>query len=216
MVKKLRDAPFWSLTALRAVIMVLLFLFKGTYIFCAEKIYRHSGRLMQGEYTVDDFTQNSIVDRDGKKVSTDNDPQLIMEYGGRISHIDFQMERDIYPGEMVVYYTEKAGEPFSENKRVWIKPSKDWDNTYTVDLEMKNVKMLRIDPTMYAGNRMTFGTFSFNRENSALSYFTPSYGDIFNLILYSGLAAALAKVCAEGLVLLGERRRKSRPGDRDK
>ena len=70
---------------------------------------------------------------------------------------------------------------------------------YTADTSMKTVSAIRIDPTMYAGNQLTFGDFIFNEEKTVTDYFEMSAGDIFNLFLYTGIISSVLKFLQEML-----------------
>ena len=97
----------------------------------------------------------------------------------------------------MVYYTTKEGEGFSENKRWWAQPVDGEDNWYVVEMGLKNVRSLRIDPTMYAGNQMTFGTFIINEERTLSDYIAPDARRIFNLLLYTGIISSVLRFVQE-------------------
>lgn len=197
MIEKAKKAPYRVYVAFTALLLIALYIVKGLYLWAARGSYSKGGSLVYGEYTVSDFDWSSMVEKDGGLISTDDDPQFIMDYKGRVSTVSFYMESEFYPGEMVIYYTEKAGDPFSSQKRVWIRPVQGRENIYVADLGLRYVEKLRIDPTMYGGNVMTFGSFVFNRNKSLWEYFSVSYGDVFNLIVYTGFVSGLLKLLAE-------------------
>ena len=199
MMKRFYDAPYRVFLAFTAAALILLFVVKNLRYTGLRRAYRKNGSLVEYTYTVADFTQNSLAERGEYLIATDSDPQLVREWPAQaIDTITFYMEAEIYPGEMVVYYTEDAAEPFSEKKRVWITPT-DRENVYTANLGLKKIRNIRIDPTMYAGNRMIFGDFVFNVPRSLADNFRITYGDIFNLIVYTGFISGLLKLLAEVL-----------------
>ena len=136
------------------------------------------------------------AEKEGVIITTDNDPQMILDGEQKFSSLRFYMESTVYPGEMVIYYTEKGDAGFSVQKRLWIVPDSQM-NWYIVKTPMKSVTSLRIDPTMYAGNILEFGDFIFNEEKSLGEYFTVSYGDIFNLVIYTGIISSVLKFLQE-------------------
>lgn len=61
----------------------------------------------------------------------------------------------------------------------------------------KKVFSIRIDPTMYRGNRLIFSDFEFNNPKSFLDYFAVSYSDVFSFLLYTGLISSILRFIQE-------------------
>ena len=174
------------------------FILSGLFAFVSETAARKSGDMYNHTLNASDFTWNGIKTKDGVVITTDNDPQMLLESPMKFTSLRFYMESSIYPGEMVVYYTEPGDTGFSVQKRLWIVPT-DQPNWYVLETPMKTVTALRIDPTMYAGNILEFGEFIFNEEKAFLDYFAVSYGDFFNLIVYTGIISSVLKFLQEML-----------------
>ncbi len=199
MIEKIRNISSRRIICGTAVVLVALFFAKGAFGLVTESAARKNGSLEYKVLTVADMEWSGIEDRDGILITTDLDPQLATRDVAKFSSLKFYMEYTIYPGEMVVYYMEPGDAGFSANKRIWITPVQGEMGWYTADTSMKTVSAIRIDPTMYAGNQLTFGDFIFNAEKSAADYFEISYGDIFNLFLYTGIISSVLKFLQEML-----------------
>ena len=179
-----------------AVSLVVLFVASGLLGFVTESMAAKNGSLETYTLTAEDFVWDGIRVRNNVVITTDNDPKMILEGQQKFTSLKFYMETSIYPGEMVVYYTEPGDLGFSSNKRLWIAPA-DQPNWYVVETGMKTVTSLRIDPTMYAGNQLVFGEFQFNPEKNFGDYFEISYGDVYNLIIYTGIISSVLKFLQE-------------------
>ena len=95
------------------------------------------------------------------------------------------------PREVCLYYTNRAGEDFSQDKRVF--PQKQADGSYRYTLPYGAIASLRLDPCSPDVNKsiaITLGVVTMNEPAGAGSYFVPSWYQCFGLILYPGLAAA--------------------------
>lgn len=199
MVDKLKNISSRRIIAGTAIALVLLFVAGGMFAFVTESSARKNGSLSTQVMQAEDFAWSGIAVKDGVTITTDNDPQMIMEYSGRLTSIKFYMEYSIYPGEMCIYYKNSDVPEYSATKRLWITPVQGQPGWYTMETSMLDVATIRIDPTMYAGNILEFGDFIFNEEKSFADYFTVSYGDIFNLILYTGVVSSVLKFLQEML-----------------
>ena len=95
------------------------------------------------------------------------------------------------PREVCLYYTNRAGEDFSQDKRVF--PQKQADGSYRYTLPYGAIASLRLDPCSPDVNKsiaITLGVVTMNEPAGAGSCFVPSWYQCFCLILYPGLAAA--------------------------
>lgn len=198
MVDKIKRISSRSIITVTALVLVSLFVLTGLVSFARETIAHNNGSLYQ--YTVDstDLTWSGIEYRNGHLMTTDNDPQMIFEKQQKFTSLRFYMEASIYPGEMVVYYTEPGDAGFSAQKRLWITPT-DETGWYYVETTMKNVTSLRVDPTMYRGNIVTFGDFIFNEDKTFADYFEITPNHIFNLVVYTGIISSVLKFLQEML-----------------
>jgi hypothetical protein len=198
MLDKIKKISSFHIILFTAIMMIALFAARGVAYFAIESSAVKNGSLENYTLSAEDFVWNGIADKDGVIITTDNDPQLLLEGQQAFTSLEFYMESSLYPGEMVIYYTEPGDAGFSQRKRLWITPS-DQQNWYVVETGMKNITSLRIDPTMYAGNILDFGEFIFNEEKAFSDYFAVSYGDFFNLIVYAGIISSVLKFLQEML-----------------
>ena len=198
MLDKIKKISSFHIILFTAVMLIALFVAKGVVNFAVESSAEKNGSLKSYTLSAEDFVWRGVRNKDDVIVTTDNDPQLLLEGVQGFTSVEFYMDSSLYPGEMVIYYTEPGDEGFSPRKRLWITPSdrQDW---YVVETAMKNITSLRKDPTMYAGNILTFGDFVFNAEKSMGDYFAVSYGDVFNLIIYTGIISSVLKFLQEML-----------------
>ena len=196
MLDKIKKISSFHIILFTAIMLIALFAARGVAYFAIESSAVKNGSLENYTLSAEDFVWNGVRNKDGVIITTDNDPQLLLETQQAFTSVEFYMESSLYPGEMVVYYTEPGDEGFSPRKRLWITPS-DQQNWYVVETGMKNITSLRIDPTMYAGNVLTFGDFVFNTEKSIGDYFAVSYGDVYNLIIYTGIISSVLKFLQE-------------------
>lgn len=199
MIEKIRNISSRRIIVATALLLVVCFVAKGAFGFIAETAARKNGSLEYKVMSVEDFEWSGIENRDGILITTDLDSQLATRAVPKFSSLKFYMEYTIFPGEMVVYYMEEGDPGFYPHKRRWITPVQGQMGWYTVDIPMKTVTAIRIDPTMYAGNQLTFGDFIFNEEKTAADFFAVSYGDIFNLFLYTGIISSVLKFLQEML-----------------
>ena len=196
MVDKIKNISSRMIIVGTALALIAGFLAQCLYGFVMESSAVKNGSLENYTLASTDFQWEGIRVKNGQVITTDNDPQMLFEKAQKFTSLTFYMESSIYPGEMVVYYTEPGDAGFSVQKRLWIVPT-DQLGWYTVETSMKNVTALRVDPTMYAGNVLTFGDFIFNREKTLGDYFAVSYSDVFNLIIYTGIISSVLKFLQE-------------------
>ena len=199
MIEKIKNISSRRIILGTAFTLIALFLLKGAFGFITESAARKNGSLEYKVLTVEDMEWSGIENRDGVLITTDLDAQLATREVTKFASLKFYMEYTIFPGEMVVYYMEPGDVGFSANKRIWLTPVQGEMGWYTADTSMKDVVAVRIDPTMYAGNQLTFGEFIFNEEKTAGEYFEISYGDIFNLVVYTGIISSVLKFLQEML-----------------
>lgn len=198
MIDKIKRISSRRIITFTAIGLVAAFIANGLLGYITETSARKNGSLSQYTVSATDFVWNGIKHKEGVVITTDNDPQMILETPQKFSSLKFYMECSIYPGEMCVYYTQPGDEAFSVQKRLWIVPT-DQSNWYMVDTSMMDITALRIDPTMYAGNILGFGDFIFNEEKAFSDYFDISYGDVFDLIVYTGIISSVLKFLQEML-----------------
>ncbi len=213
MIKKIEKIKSWQIFAFSASILICRFLAVSFFNFFTENSARKDGSLHSFTLTAEDFELRGIEKtKDGYK-TTDHDSQLVRKESFKFSTLRFTMTYTVEPGEIVFYYRTGDDEHFSEQKRRWAIADDTTENGYIVTLPMKEVTAIRLDPSMFAGNDLTFGDFVFNREKSFSDYFDITYSTFFDLILYTALFSACFKyrqdaVCSELWSAFRERKRK--------
>ena len=141
------------------------------------------------------LTQNE----DGTLTTVDGDPQMILEdVSGRVVRtVSYNVEFDGDSREMCLYYTTKTGEPYSQDRRVF--PKVLADGTYVYTLPRTQIVALRLDPCSPDENKTVGLTFTpqsitLNAASTlpgGADYFIPTWYQLFGLIVYPALAAAV-------------------------
>lgn len=180
---------------------VAIFFLRSFITFSIEGIARLTGKMETVVLSVEDFENVSLVGgENGKVLSTDADPQLILTRDMKVARISFKMETTIHPGEVIMYYATKEGQGFSPLKRNWFFLSTSGEDKYETSFRLKNIKALRIDPTTVAGNEMKISEIIFNEPKSVFQYFKVEFIDVFKLIVYSCILASVMMLVQEIVV----------------
>lgn len=199
----------WMLPVLCYLVALAGWLAWGLWGMAADGLDRASGRMTQQELTPADF---ALVDLDqtgeDTLVTTSGDPQMILEDVSDRTVRTLQIWAD-YDGaarEMCLYYTTQAGQPYSQDRRVF--PQQQADGSYLYRLPRGRIVSLRLDPCSPDQDKtVTITVHRIALNTSASAKLLPNWYQAFCLILYPGLAAAALDWLA-GLVQ-GLRRRKT-------
>jgi len=197
MIKKLEKITSLQIIGFSALLLITVFLCRGFMGYFAESSARKDGALEEYTLQAKNFEWSSFKREGEKMVPTDNDPQLILNVEQKMISVRFTMESSLYPGEVVLYYTEPGDIGFSERKRVWATGVDGHPDQYLFEMPLKTVTSLRIDPTMYAGNRLELKDFVFNEENTLSDYLRVSTGTMYNFVLYTGIISSVLKYLLE-------------------
>ncbi|MBR5521442.1 MAG: hypothetical protein IKU54_05540 [Oscillospiraceae bacterium] len=149
------------------------------------------------ELSVTDFELHSLQLRDDFYVATDSDSQLVMVVDEVIGGMDFEMDSSMPTGEILVYYTTSPDQDYTEVQRTWAVPADEDGVLYTFTIPVQYVYKLRIDPTIYGGNKLYFGTFRLNPPHSFSDYAGFRVADLPVIMVYTGLLAAFLKFIQE-------------------
>ena len=206
---KLRRGPLAALarlTARRGGLAALCYLLAlaawlalGAWNFAADALARADGALAEESIPVGDFQLVDVApEADGWYATAGGDPQIILDnVDGRVVRtLSYTAEFDGEPREMCLYYTTAAGEPYSQDNRVF--PTQAADGSYVYTLPRTALVSLRLDPCSPDENatvRLKFagGAITLNAADAlpaGLDYWLPSWYQAFCLILYPALAAA--------------------------
>ena len=115
-------------------------------------------------------------------MTLDGDPQMIWENpdGRAVRTLRVEASYSDEPREVCLYYTNRAGEDFSQDKRVF--PQKQADGSYRYTLPYGAIASLRLDPCSPDVNKsiaITLGAVTMNEPAGAGSYFVPSWYQCF-------------------------------------
>ncbi|MEG0091784.1 MAG: hypothetical protein RSA20_08180 [Oscillospiraceae bacterium] len=187
----LEAATAVQLVGVSGAFLIAVFLAVGLWNFGRESVAHFTGGLTTLALTAEDFEQIALSKtEDGKLVSTDTDCQLLFSPQQKMSNVSFTAKYSVHPGEVTMYYTTKEGQGFSATKRYRFFKEPGEENRYSVSFGVKKIQDIRIDPTTAAGNEMEISEIVINAPKTLGSFFAVGYGDIFNLLVYSGIIAA--------------------------
>ncbi len=196
MIEKIKNLTPIKIIVFSFSLVLSVFLISTLFIFLFESFLRLTGKLETIVLYKDDFELVSIVEKENGLVSSDADPQLIIEKDMYITSVTLDIEYSLYPGEVTLYYTTKDGQGFSSDNRSWF--TKTQDTIYFSDLFFAvNTKSIRIDPTDSAANFMNIKSITINKEKSFIEYFSISPTRIYHFILYSLLLASVTMFSKE-------------------
>ena len=179
------------------LVAFLVWLLLGAGAAVSDAMARASGRLEEltlhaADFALVDLTLTASDAESETLVTTTGDPQMILEdlsgYTVRTMRVWAGYEGDAR--EMCLYYTTRPGEPYSQDNRVY--PAQQDDGSYLYVLPRTQIVSLRLDPcSPDEGRTVTMHLSRIALNTDVGGYFIPSWYQIFCLILYPGLGAAL-------------------------
>lgn len=165
----------------------------------ADLLARNSGRLAEqtlhaGNFALVDLELKESALQEGEPetlLTLTGDPQMILEDVSdrtvRTLQVFAEYEGDAR--EMCLYYTTEAGQPYSQDRRVY--PALQADGSYLYTLPRTRIVALRLDPcSPDEGKQVTIRLDRITFNTQVGGYFLPSWYQIFCLVLYPALAAA--------------------------
>lgn len=177
---------------------LILWLIHGTLGIVSDAGARAQGKMEEQTLYAADF---ALVDLqpggtgEGPQTlqTTSGDPQMILEdvSGQTIRTMQVYAEYEGDAREMCLYYTAKAGQDYSQDRRVF--PAVQSDGSYLYTLPRGALVSLRLDPCSPDANKtveITLEKITLNTATSAVGELIPSWYQLFCLILYPGLLAA--------------------------
>jgi len=167
--------------------------------YMAEKQARDYGRLQEIVLRDEDFEMNSMRRRQPESgwKATDGDPHLVYRKEIVFTGVQFYMEYNMYPGEMLLYYLVPSQEEFSNSYMTVITPVKDKEGWFEACIPATQVSAIRIDPTVTAGNHMVYGNFIINPEKSLADYIEPDGYSILSTVMYTLAIFAILRFVQE-------------------
>lgn len=184
---------------------VLIWLVLCASLLLGDCAARSGGRLQQRAVPLNSLELvNLELQENGSLAALTADPQLIWinEADEVVRTVTLTAQFSGYIGEMCLYYVEQPGEAFGTNKRVF--PHDNGDGSWTFTLPRSDVYALRLDPCSDACV-MTGLSVAFNAPVPLWQYFTPSWRQLFWLLVLPGLAAAALDVAMDAAQALRRR-----------
>lgn len=182
------------------LLAVLVWLVLGCVNFAADAAARANGSLAEESLPLSGLQLVDLAPgEDGWYTTTSGDPQIILEDVSDqvVRTLSYRAEFDAEPREMCLYYTTAAGEPYSQDKRVF--PTMGEDGSYIYTLPRTTIVSLRLDPcspdantpvtVQFEGDAITLN--AADALPSGLAYWLPSWYQLFCFVLYPALAAAI-------------------------
>ena len=192
MVKKIEKIKSWQIILFSALLLVAVFIGTGLVRWSMDSSARKDGSMQR--VTTDCLRFQCMgVEWTGEEwtfLITNPDPQMLMETPQAFTSLKFYMESSMHPGEVVMYYSTEKAPGYSEHRRLWANSVDGEPNWYLIETKVKNITALRLDPTMYIGNELTFGDFIFNREKSFGDFFEITSGRMYELIVYTAIISS--------------------------
>lgn len=140
-----------------------------------------------------DFHVNSMVETENGYVSTDSDPQFVLDGEIKCYYLTFKLKSNLCPGRISIFYTTAPGEDYGPKKMVRAVPVNGEENVYGCKVSDKTLYSLRIDPTVSRGNLMEISDFTFNRNITFGLCLKPEASDWLNIIVFSAVLAGGAE-----------------------
>lgn len=171
------------------------------YQFTADGLTRAGGGLAPEGMQPEQFVLAGLQQQeDGRWLTLDGDPQMIWynEENKAVRTLRVDAAYSTEPRETCLYYTTRAGEDFSQDKRVFPEKLPDGSSRYT--LPYGTITALRLDPCSPDPGKpvlIDFAAITMNEPAGALSAFVPSWYEVFCLILYPGMLAAAVSLARQ-------------------
>ncbi len=182
-------------------IVLICALVYSLFCYLQDRFYIKSEKIVQTEfYNYDNFELSSMdivltenYSENNAAISTSHDPQLLInninDTGTQIVRdIKLDVEYGVLPGEVVLYYAS-FGQPFSDDNKTWGKQQNDGSYMFYIPRNVQ-IQSIRIDPTNQISNTIKLNSVSFNTRLNLSQYFMPTNEQLFNFLLYPGIAAA--------------------------
>ncbi len=196
LIKKIKDAQILFISI--NIVIILFLIGSLENYFNSKSIFE---KYVSKTYMIDSLETDALkyID-DGYYQATDNDPKIIIKNPGEVCSIKFYMEYYTYPGEIMVYFKTDSNQEYNEKNRVWANPIEGSPHWFKAKIDCKNISELRIDPTIYRGNKLKFGVFVLNEYEPLNSFLTITPDIVLKFIIYSGVISSIIKLVFEILI----------------
>lgn len=197
MIKKIEKISFAALLFAVFTVTALIFGAKGCLGYYKENSARRNGSLSTLALQRQDFQLCSLVEKDGGLRATDGDPQMHFELNGVFTGIAIKADYAVYPGDIILYYTEVRGADYSSAKMIYVSQDKEDPQLYTGRLPATQVASIRLDPTTIAGNLIDIDSVVINPPLSLADYLSVTPYHLLMWVVYSLLLAAILRFVQE-------------------
>lgn len=177
------------LLALFYGVVLAVILIADTFFLVYDAIGRATGVIAARTLTLDELETEGLEYAEGVVYSAHEDPKFFLPADGRVVSVRLEMTCSMDPGELMLFYA-REGEDYSKEKCVY--PRQTGDGVYEFMLPSFGVEKLRLDPASRSGVVMTDVSVTLNAPRGALSYYAMTNGELFNYVVYTGMAAAFA------------------------
>lgn len=155
--------------------------------FIINRVAYANGTLQTAQLSLEDFTWNDFVEKEGHLLSTGYDPQLILlDTKRRVDTVYFQAEYSQNPRLVTVFWA-KEGQGHSLRNMAYPQPNSENSLFY---LSPRGVQNLRIDPGTVAGNEIVIREITINEPRPWYAFFSMKTGEWVTLIVFPGLIAS--------------------------
>lgn len=180
MKKKHKKARRMLLLLLCYLGALLLWLGLCAFHLARDSWYQSRGQMPHQTLQPQDFTTASGVhfsedwQANSYFATADSDPQLILEFDQPQPVGLFIFDAQAVnkpPGEIVLYYTTRPGQPFSDRHKLWARQGDT--NQWYFDLGGRKVTALRLDPDAVGGVFWQVQSMDLNMPKRTSFYFRP-------------------------------------------
>ena len=182
---------------LAAVLTTIGFAAMGAKGCMAENSARKNGSLVTTQLQADDFELIAFKPMDGGWRTTDTDPQMTYTVNGSFTSIYMEMDSQLYPGDVILYYTNPGDESWSVQKMIFLVPDGDNPSCYRGSMPLQTVDSIRIDPTSVGGNLLSFGDIIINPPQTLADYMDISAHTVLMYMIYTAFLAAILRFIQE-------------------
>ena len=195
MTERIRDLKFihFFLISLAAAFAVLCISGFAAYAGYSGKV--RSGELVTYDIDLEECRFESIKEIEkGQYVATDPDSQIIFSAEGAVEAVEICMSTYIEPGEVLLFYNSAEGEDFTDGRMRWAHIWNAPDSyLFHLDGSQDKIAQIRIDPTVYAGNRVNIERIRINPELGLKDFLTFDQVFLFKTLLYSALVSVILR-----------------------
>lgn len=170
-------------------VYILFQLGSGLWGIVFDTVLKIGGKLEPQTLSIEQFEMVNLAPEQTGWRSQTADPQLLYLLDGYALNLRVKMQFDATPGELDLYYTQKAGEDFDKYRRVWAVQQPDGSYLYT--LPRTKIHTLRLDPGSAENLGIQIEEIQINQSVSINRYFDISLNGLFCLVVYPALVAAI-------------------------